>query len=177
MVEMLGLFNAGELIKNSFWPADPKLAINDLCDVRPVKLSCNGSALKLAEKTELAANILTNLGLFKRFATIVLLLGHGRCSANNPQEPSLDCGACGGQSGEVNDKVLAQLLNNSEIRHALRHRGFDIPLQARFIAGFHNTTSDDINCFGAQTIEAWQQWLAAATERAQAQRSILEAKS
>ena len=171
MVEMLGLFKVGELIKNSFWPANPKHAINDLCDDRPFELSCNGSALKLAEKTELAANILTNLGLFKRFATTVLLLGHGSCTANNPQGASLDCGACGGQSGEVNVKVLAQLLNDSDIRHALRHRGFQIPPQTRFIAGLHNTTSDDINCFGAQTIEPWQQWLAAATERAQAQRA------
>lgn len=171
MVEMLGLFKAGELIKSSFWPANPMHTINDLCDDRPFELSCNGSSLNLAEKTELAVSILTNLGLIKRFAPIVLLLGHGSCTANNPQGASLDCGACGGQSGEVNVKVLAQLLNNSDIRQALLQRGFEIPQDTRFIAGLHNTTSDDIDCFGTQTIEPWQQWISAATDQAQAQRA------
>lgn len=172
MVEMLGLFKAGELLKNSFWPSNPKHAVNDLCDNRPFELSRSESPLRLNEKAELAASILKNLGLIKRFAPIVLLLGHGSCTANNPQAASLDCGACGGQSGEVNVKVLAQLLNDINIRGELLKQGFEIPEATRFIAGLHNTTSDDITCFGDQLEWSWQQWLSAATLQAQGQRAV-----
>jgi uncharacterized protein YbcC (UPF0753/DUF2309 family) len=127
MVEIYGLFKAGELIKNSFWQADPKHAINDLCDDRAFELSSNGNSLNVNEQTELAASILKNLGLFKHFAPIVLLLGHGRFTDNNPQGESLDYGASGGQSGAVKVKVLSQLLNDSDIRPALLKRKFGIP--------------------------------------------------
>jgi hypothetical protein len=172
MVEMLGFLKAGELIKNSFWPSKPKHAINDLCDNREFELSRNGGILSIDEKTDLAASVLKNLGLSKRFAPIVLLLGHGSCSTNNPQAASLDCGACGGQSGEVNVKVLAQLLNDNNIRHKLHSKGFEIPEHTRFVAGLHNTTTDDIKCFGDHANEPWRQWLMDATKYAQSSRAL-----
>lgn len=171
MVEMLGIFKAGELIKNSFWPSNPKHAINELCDNRPFELSRSGCPLSLSEKADLAASILTGLGLIKNFAPIVLLLGHASCTANNPQAQSLDCGACGGQSGEVNVKVLVQLLNDINIRQAFIKKEIEIPEKTRFIAGLHNTTSDDILCFGDEPQGPWQEWLSAATEQAQEQRA------
>lgn len=175
LVEMLGFFKAGSLLKNSLWPSTPEHSINDLCDDRPFELSCAGKAIDLDSKVNLAADILNNMGITKRFAPTVLLLGHGSCSANNPQAASLDCGACGGQTGEVNVKVLAQLLNDTQVRNALGAKGIAIPSTTQFVAGLHNTTTDEIICYGEFLPELstpeWQEWLEAATRQAQQQRA------
>jgi uncharacterized protein YbcC (UPF0753/DUF2309 family) len=136
----------------------------------------------------LAAGILQALGLTKKFAPRVLLLGHGSCSANNPQAAALDCGACGGQTGEVNARVLAQILNSKAVRRILVGKGIMIPGSTQFIAGLHNTTTDCITCYGLDSNtdghhrknkEGWLDWLTAATGVAQAKRiaSIVASES
>jgi uncharacterized protein len=77
----------------------------------------------------------------------VVLVGHGSQSRNNPHASGLDCGACCGQSGEVNARVAAALLNESAVRAALADRGIDIPGDTLFVAGLHNTTTDDVELF------------------------------
>ena len=56
------------------------------------------------------------MGLDRSFAPLVLLVGHGSQSANNAQAAALDCGACYCQTGKVNARVLARLLNESEVQ-------------------------------------------------------------
>ncbi len=171
LVEMFGIFKAAELLKSSFWPANPRQAINELCDDSPFELSRDGDPLYLDQKIDLTVGILTGMGLRNVFAPVVLLLGHGSCTANNPQAAGLDCGACGGQTGEVNVKVLAQLLNDVSIRVGLKSRGINIPEHTQFVAGLHNTTTDKIVCYGEPVPNSLQNWLAAATARAQIQRA------
>jgi hypothetical protein len=105
------------------------------------------SGLSVADLTDIAANVLTSMGLASRFARVVLLVGHGCQTANNPHQAGLECGACCGQTGEVNARALAGLLNDPLVRDGLREKGIAIPDFTHFIAGFHNTTVDEISLF------------------------------
>ncbi|MBA4681582.1 DUF2309 domain-containing protein [Pseudomonas sp. MDMC216] len=109
-------------------------------------------ALSLTEKTDLAARILQAMGLNGPVPALLVLLGHGSQSANNPQAAGLDCGACCGQSGEVNARLLAGLLNDREVRIELRQRGHDLPAHCHVLAGLHNTTTDEVQVFAHASI-------------------------
>jgi hypothetical protein len=63
---------------------------------------------------------------------------------NNPLQASLDCGACGGHSGEANARFAALLLNQEFIRRELVERGIKIPSDTFFTAAVHQTTSDEL---------------------------------
>ncbi|MEB0135279.1 DUF2309 domain-containing protein [Actimicrobium sp. CCC2.4] len=101
----------------------------------------------LAARVVLAARVLHAMGLDKQLAPLVLLVGHGSQSANNAHAAALDCGACGGQTGEVNARSLAHLLNEPAVRAGLRDQGITIPVATCFVAALHNTTTDDIDGF------------------------------
>ncbi|MBY0238568.1 MAG: DUF2309 domain-containing protein [Burkholderiaceae bacterium] len=103
--------------------------------------------LDLDAKVGLAARILHGMGLAQHLAPLVLLVGHGSQSANNAHAAGLDCGACCGQTGEVNARSLAQLLNDPVVRHGLGARGLTVPETTVFVAALHNTTTDDIEGF------------------------------
>ena len=105
------------------------------------------AGLELPAKVDLAARVLHAMGLDRGLAPIVLFVGHGSQSANNAQAAALDCGACCGQTGEVNARVLARLLNEPEVQGGLRARGIPLPAGTAFVAALHNTTTDEIEGF------------------------------
>ncbi len=98
-------------------------------------------------KTTLAARVLHAMGLEKYLAPLVVLVGHGSQSANNAHAAALDCGACCGQTGEVNARSLAHLLNEPAVRQGLKDGGLAIPESTVFMAALHNTTTDEIEGF------------------------------
>ena len=105
------------------------------------------TGLDTATHVDLAARVMHALGLERDFAPLVLLVGHGSQSANNAHAAALDCGACCGQTGEVNARSLAQLLNEPEVRQGLRARGIEVRVTTVFMAALHNTTTDEIEGF------------------------------
>lgn len=96
---------------------------------------------------ELAENILRGIGLSENHARLIVLCGHGCHTENNPLKGGLECGACGGHSGESNARYAAKLLNQNEIRQGLKERGISIPDDTRFVAALHNTTTDEFTYF------------------------------
>ncbi|GIK88385.1 MAG: UPF0753 protein [Betaproteobacteria bacterium] len=105
------------------------------------------AGLDTSARVALAARVLHAMGLDRQLAPLVLLVGHGSQSANNAHAAALDCGACCGQTGEVNARVLARLLNAPEVRDGLRAGGIAIPAPTAFVAALHNTTTDEIEGF------------------------------
>jgi uncharacterized protein YbcC (UPF0753/DUF2309 family) len=100
----------------------------------------------------MAEAVLRAMSMTTRFARLVMLTGHGSTTVNNPHASSFDCGACGGNTGEVNARVAATILNDPTIRAQLRTRGIRIPEATWFLGCLHDTTTDDIHIFDQDQI-------------------------
>jgi uncharacterized protein YbcC (UPF0753/DUF2309 family) len=130
-------------------------------------------------KINLAEKVLKAMGLTAGFARLVMLAGHGSTSANNPHAAGLDCGACCGQTGEVNARALAALLNEPSVRRGLVARNFSVPEDTFFLAALHNTTTDVIELYDtdllppthADDLVKLREKLDAAGRRARAERA------
>ncbi len=170
-VESLGLLKAGSLIKRSLFPEDPQHAVNRHCGDGHWELTQDGVPLTAEVKADTAKTVLGAMGLVRDLAPSIMLFGHGSATTNNPFAAALDCGACNGQTGEVNVKVLAEMLNDPEVRALVKERGLEIPDSTRFYAGLHNTTTDELVCYGEQPPADVKAWLEAATAEAQRNRS------
>ncbi len=112
------------------------------------------ASLDLGAKVDLAAKVLHAMGLDRGLARLVVLVGHGSQSVNNAQAAALDCGACCGQTGEVNARVLALMLNEPDVQAGLRARGIAMPEDVSFVAALHNTTTDEIEGFDLDLVGA-----------------------
>ncbi len=114
-----------------------------------------GIGFTLDEMTDIAEKVLREIGLTSRFSRLVLILGHGSTSMNNPHESAHDCGACGGARGGPNARALAQILNDPRIRERLAQQGLSIPTETYFIGGMHNTSSDAVTFFDRDQIPGY----------------------
>lgn len=131
----------------------------------------------LAARITAAAAVLRGMSLTAGFARLVLLAGHGASVVNNPHASALQCGACGGYSGEVNARLLAALLNDPPVRAGLAAQGIAIPADTLFLAALHDTTTDAVTLYAAdhpapshrEDIARAEAWLAAAGRIARAE--------
>lgn len=109
--------------------------------------------IPLEEKVAYAENALKMLGLTDNFAPIVIFCAHASSTKNNAYASSLDCGACGGRPGGSNARVFAAIINCQEVKLQLSKKGIKIPEKTIFIAGEHNTTTNELVLFYKEEIE------------------------
>ena len=137
------------------------------------------SGMSLEAQIKVAAGALTNIGLTKNLARLVMICGHGSSTTNNPYGSGLDCGACGGHSGQANARVAAKVLNRAEVRAGIRELGIAIPDDTYFLAALHNTTTDDVSIFDTAHVpsthrtelQQLQSWLKAASHQVRVERA------
>lgn len=170
MVESAGWLGSWQMLKKTIRPSVTEAALTSCSHASQWRIEREGQPLNACELAELVAPILSILNL-SPYADTVMLVGHGSHSANNLQAAGLDCGACGGQTGEVNVRVLAQCLNDEAVRLALKQLDHDIPATTQFIAALHNTTTDEIQCFSDAKQPILTQWLQQAQTQAQQERA------
>ena len=107
-----------------------------------------------ADRVPLAEGILKAMSMTGNFARLVLLVGHGSTVVNNPHATGLDCGACGGMTGEASARVTAALLNDADVRRGLAARGLAIPADTWFVGALHDTCVDEVKLFDTQRLPA-----------------------
>jgi uncharacterized protein YbcC (UPF0753/DUF2309 family) len=109
--------------------------------------SAEAGLFTLDEMVHRVRTLLRSTGLSKRLAPLVVVMGHGSFSTNNPFRSAYDCGACGGRPGRMNPRVFAMMANRQDVRAALREQGLTIPDTTTFIGAFHNTCTDEVEYF------------------------------
>ncbi len=102
-----------------------------------------GKGYTIDEMVSIVSSALLTMGLAEGFADLVLIVGHGSSSLNNPHEAAHDCGATGGGRGGPNARAFSMMANHPEVRLRLeQEHGLCIPETTWFVGGYHNTCDD-----------------------------------
>ncbi len=146
LVECLGIFSGIWMAIKTIFPVQSVEIRQKLvsCVRPPVDMMPTIEHIALADQCQYAEFALRNIGLIANFAPLLVLCGHGSTTENNAYASLLHCGACGGQHGSHNAKILALILNNPKVRAYLATVGIVIPDTTRCIAAEHNTTTDAV---------------------------------
>ncbi len=109
------------------------------------------------EMAEIIHRVLHDLGLIGDWSPLVIIVGHGSTSLNNPHGSAYNCGACGGGHGGPNARAFAQMANDPRVRSRLAERNLVIPVDTWFVGAFHNTANDQLTFFDVEAIPGWVQ--------------------
>lgn len=121
----------------------------DLCGSNCSSTLCGKEEIPFEMQVSYAESALRMMGLYQKFAPLVVFCGHGSTTKNNPHASSLNCGACGGNRGGANAKMLALILNDTLVRKKLEERGISIPEETLFIGAEHDTVTEAVTLFDA----------------------------
>jgi uncharacterized protein YbcC (UPF0753/DUF2309 family) len=154
LVEMLGPWLGLRMLARTFSP----LLLSGLAEktraavMPPVSTLPALDCIELSQQADYGESALRMIGLTENLAPLVVLCGHGSSTTNNAYASALDCGACGGNHGGGNARILAAILNSSKVRAILADRGLALPADTLFIAAEHDTTTDHVELYQSHGI-------------------------
>jgi uncharacterized protein YbcC (UPF0753/DUF2309 family) len=123
-----------------------RVAINS-SDSTPATPEQPRPGLTDTEQADRVQGFLRSIGLQSGFAPLVVMMGHGSSSQNNPHLAAYDCGACSGRHGGPNARVFAAMANRHEVRALLGERGCHIPKDTWFLGAEHDTCDESITWY------------------------------
>ncbi|MGL4177755.1 MAG: putative inorganic carbon transporter subunit DabA, partial [Dermatophilaceae bacterium] len=127
----------------------PTLARSVPVATRPLHLDLEGQPQLL----DAAVGLVQAAGLHgPGVGRLVVLVGHGSTSTNNPAEAAFDCGACGGSRGGFNARAAAAVLGTEAGRAAVAEAGLDLPADTVVLAAEHDTATDRVRILDRESV-------------------------
>jgi uncharacterized protein len=191
-VETMGLTFAAKILSDSLGLSRPVKDPNvdgldrEVLDrigprLEPRQVDGRATGFDAGQRVAMAEAVLRAMSMTGSFGRLVMLTGHGSTTVNNPHASGLDCGACGGHTGEANARVAAAILNDPGVRDGLADKGIVIPADTWFLGCLHDTTTDEIRIYDRDEVPAshaadlkrLRAWLAQASSLARVERAAL----
>ena len=110
------------------------------------------SGFTVREMADIVRRVIEEVGVHDRLSPLVLVIGHGSVSLNNPHESAHDCGACGGGRGGPNARAFAQMANDPRVRQLLATEGLSIDAATWFVGGQRNTCNNEVTFFDGDLV-------------------------
>lgn len=120
---------------------------------KPISVAPSLDDISIEDQCAYAEGALRMMGLTNVFAPLIVFCGHGSTTHNNAYASALDCGACGGRHGSSSARILATILNVTEVKNHLAKKGIPIPETTLFIGAEHNTTTDEVTLYTTEFSE------------------------
>src|SRR5678816_858880 len=105
------------------------------------------SGFTVREMADIVRRAIEDTGTRDRLSSLVLVIGHGSISLNNPHESAHDCGACGGGRGGPNARAFSQMANDARVRRLLAAEGLTIDATTWFVGAQRNTCNNEVAFF------------------------------
>lgn len=151
----LGIVSLFPMFVSVFFPQESKKmrkSLNTWFNPEPetdiaIEASEVGHGYTKAEQAKIVEAILRMCGLQAQMSELVVVLGHGSSSNNNPFKQAYGCGACGGNPGIPNSRAFSKMANDKLVREELVKLGITVPETTFFVSGYHDTCTDEIHFF------------------------------
>ncbi|MBV6499466.1 MAG: hypothetical protein CJBNEKGG_01922 [Prosthecobacter sp.] len=134
---------------NDIFLPEPRTELTFMRDSDESRNATSGlmQGFSVQEMADRVSSVLGPVGMHNGHARLVVILGHGSTSLNNPFVSAYCCGACGGRSGAPNARLFALMANRPAVRERLRQKGILIPEDTWFLGGYHDTCNDNIDLY------------------------------
>lgn len=179
LVEMVGPWLGMQMLGRTFAPSliSGWAETTQVTVMPPIPSEPSLESIELSEQADFGESALRMMGLTENLAPLVVLCGHGSSTSNNAYASALDCGACGGNHGGGNARILAAILNSLPVRSILSDRGLAIPSETLFVAAEHDTTTDHVELYEPRGMSEQQQGMMNSLRRDLSKARIANAKA